>query len=197
MLTVAAIYAAYEAAQGDGYRDHLGASSIGAPCDRAIWYSWRWTTRARHTGRLLRLFQTGHMAEDRFIRDLRRIGVQVLPVDPDTGKQWEYRDETGHFGGSMDGVGLGFIEAPKTWHALEFKTHGAKSFAKLLDEGVAVSKPQHMAQMQVYMHLAGLDRCFYMAVNKDTDELYQERVAYDAETALRPSAAARCSRIVP
>jgi len=27
--------------------------------------------------------------------------------------------------------------------------------------------------MQVYMHLAGLDRAFYLAVNKNTDELYQ------------------------
>ena len=36
MPTVAAIYAAYEASQGDGYRNHLGASSIGAPCDRAV-----------------------------------------------------------------------------------------------------------------------------------------------------------------
>ena len=194
MPTVAAIYAAYEAEQGDGYRNHLGASGIGASCERAIWYSWRWTTRASHAGRLLRLFQTGHMAEDRFIHDLRRIGVQVMAVNPDTGKQWEYRDETGHFGGSMDGVGLGFPEATKTWHALEFKTHNAKSFAKLVKDGVAASKPMHMAQMQVYMHLAGLQRAFYLAVNKDTDELYQERIRYDAEAALR--LLAKASRII-
>jgi hypothetical protein len=53
--TVTAIYAAYEAAADNGYRAHLGASLIGTECERAIWYSFRWATRARHTGRLLRL----------------------------------------------------------------------------------------------------------------------------------------------
>ena len=183
--TVDAIYASYEAAQESGYRDHLGASGIGAECERAIWYSWRWTTRARYTGRLLRLFQSGHLAEARFCADLRRIGVTVLDIDPETGRQWNLRDATGHFGGSMDAVAIGFQEAPKTWHACEFKTHSAKSFAKLQKEGVEKSKPQHFAQMQVYMHLAGIERAFYLAVNKDTDELYQERIRYDAEAALR------------
>lgn len=184
--TIDAIYAAYEAAQESGYRDHLGASGIGAECERAIWYSWRWATRATHTGRLLRLFQTGHMAEARFVADLRRIGVTVLDVDPDNaGRQWNLRDESGHFGGSMDGVAIGFPEAPKTWHVCEFKTHSAKSFAKLQSDGVAKSKPQHYAQMQVYMHLAGLERAFYLAVCKDTDALYQERIHYDADAALR------------
>ena len=183
--TVDAIYADYEARQGNGYREHLGASLIGGPCDRAIWYSWRWATRARHAGRLLRLFDTGNLAEARFVADLRRVGVTVMDVDPDNGRQWNLRDESGHFGGSMDGVAIGFTEAPKAWHVCEFKTHSAKSFASLKKDGVAASKPQHFAQMQVYMHLAGIERAFYLAVNKDTDELYQERIRYDAEAALR------------
>lgn len=183
--TVSAIYAAYEARQEDGFRDHLGASGIGAECERAIWYSWRWATRARHTGRLLRLFQTGHLAEARFVSDLRKIGVTVMDVNPDTGRQWTLRDISGHFGGSMDAVGIGFPEAPKAWHVCEFKTHSAKSFAGLVKDGVEKSKPQHWAQMQVYMHLADIDRAFYLAVNKDTDELYQERIRRDQEAGLR------------
>lgn len=182
--TVDAIWASYEAAQESGYRDHLGASGIGAECERSIWYSFRWTTRARHTGRLLRLLQTGHLAEARFVADLRRIGVTVYEVDED-GKQFQFRDATGHFGGSCDGVGIGFPEAPKAWHVCEFKTHSAKSFAGLVKDGVAKAKPMHLAQMQVYMHLAGIERAFYLAVNKDTDALYQERIRYDAEAALR------------
>ena len=35
------------------------------------------------------------------------------------------------------------------------------------------------------MQLAGLDRAFYLAVCKDTDELYQERIRHDAEAGLR------------
>lgn len=190
-LTVSAILAAYETAQESGFRNHLGASGIGADCERAIWYSWRWTTRARHTGRLLRLFQTGHLAEARFLSDLRRIGVTVLDVDPKSGRQWNFRDASGHFGGSADGVGIGFLEAPKAWHICEFKTFSAKSYAALAKDGVVKSKPMHAAQMQVYMHLAGIEQAFYLAVNKDTDDLYQERLDYDADAAIRLMAKAK------
>ena len=85
--TVDAIYAAYEAAADDGYRDHLGASLIGAACERALWYSFRWATRARHAGRRLRLFETGYLAEARFVADLRRIGVTVLDLLFNTGPE--------------------------------------------------------------------------------------------------------------
>jgi len=183
--TVAAIYAAYEADADTGYRAHLGASLIGTECLRAIWYSFRWATRAQHTGRLLRLFDTGNLAEARFVADLRRVGVTVLDLDPASGRQWTLRDTGGHFGGSMDAVAIGLPEAPTTWHVCEFKTHSAKSFAKLKADGVAGSKPLHWAQMQAYMQLAGLDRAFYLAVCKDTDELYQERLHHDAEAGLR------------
>ena len=37
--TLTAIYADYEARQGDGFRDHLGASIIGKSCARALWYA--------------------------------------------------------------------------------------------------------------------------------------------------------------
>ena len=183
--TVSAIYSAYEAAADAGWREHLGASSIGTACERALWYSFRWASRARHTGRLLRLFETGNLAEARFVANLRRIGVTVLDLDPDTGRQWNLRDAGGHFGGSMDAVAVGFPEAPKAWHVCEFKTHGHNSFAKLLAEGVERSKPLHWVQMQAYMQLAGLDRAFYLAVNKNTDDLYAERIHADPEAAIR------------
>jgi predicted phage-related endonuclease len=41
----------------------------------------------------------------------------------------------------------------------------------------------HYAQMQVYMHLTGMTRALYFAVNKNTDELYTERVKYNKEHA--------------
>ncbi|WP_135470522.1 oxidoreductase [Crenalkalicoccus roseus] len=183
--TVDAIYAAYETAADAGWREHLGASLIGTECERALWYAFRWATRARHPGRLLRLFETGQREEARLVADLRRIGVTVLDTDPETGRQWALRDETGHFGGSMDAVAIGFAEAPRTWHVCEFKTHGARSFAELKRKGVAAAKPLHWAQMQAYMHLAGIERAFYLAVCKDTDELYQERVRRDPEAGAR------------
>ncbi|MEK9754929.1 MAG: PD-(D/E)XK nuclease family protein [Rhodospirillaceae bacterium] len=180
-----AIYAAYAARQDGGHRPHLGASLIGRECERDLWYRFRWALTVMFEGRMLRLFETGDHEEPRLVNDLRAIGCTVMEVDPETGRQWRVRDDTGHFGGSADGVGLGIPEAPKTWHLLEFKTHNDKSFKALTDKGVKASKPEHFAQMQVYMHLLGLERALYMAKNKNTDELHCERVHYDSAAALR------------
>jgi hypothetical protein len=174
-----AIFAAYEAQASSGFRAHLGASLIGKDCERALWFDFRWTTVRRHPGRLLRLFETGQLEETRLVRNLRSIGATVLEVDPETGRQIRVQAHGGHFGGSLDGIALGLPEAPKTWHVLEFKTHSAKSFNDLAAKGVRGSKPQHFAQMQTYMHLTGLTRAMYLAVCKDTDELYVERIEHD------------------
>ncbi|GAB4119044.1 MAG: hypothetical protein Kow00104_01200 [Rhodothalassiaceae bacterium] len=181
--TVEAIFAAYEAEAEDGLRPHLGASEIGRDCRRALWYGFRWAARAAFPGRILRLFETGQREEERLIRNLRRIGATVLDLDPETGRQWRVSALGNHFGGSLDAVALGIPEAPKTWHVVEFKTHSARSFAALRKDGVRTAKPDHFAQMQIYMHLAGLIRALYMAVCKDTDDLFTERVRAEGDVA--------------
>ena len=178
--TVAAIYAHYKrTGDAEPKRGYLGASIIGHPCERYLWYTFRQATKPEIDGRTYRLFETGDLAESRFVADLRAIGCEVHEKDPSTGQQFEVSALGGHFSGHMDGCARGIPEAPATWHVLEFKTHNAKSYAKLKKDGVAKSKPQHHAQMQAYMHLTGMTRALYLAVNKDTDELYAERVRYD------------------
>jgi hypothetical protein len=183
MDTIQKIWEARETEQKPSYRQHLGASLIGRACERAIWKTWRWVTIERHSGRLLRLFETGHLAEARIVSDLRLTGATVYDHDPETGQQFNLRDESGHFGGSMDGVAIGVLEAPEIWHVLEFKTHNQKSFDKLRKDGVKVSKPEHYAQMQTYMMLSSIEWAVYLAVCKNDDDLYFERVSYDADYA--------------
>lgn len=160
-------------------RPHLGASEIGKPCDRAIWYSFRWSTNKKFSGRILRLFNTGIREEARFLDELKAIGAEVYERDPETGNQFQFSAHGGHFGGSCDAVARGLPEAPKSWAVVEFKTHSAKSFADLEKNTVVKAKPEHFAQMQVYMGLADIDRALYLAVNKDTDELYSEWIHFD------------------
>lgn len=182
--TIRAVYAALESEQEREPRTYLGASVIGRPCARALWYDFRWCQRPTHShdGRLLRLLRRGHDAEAEMIADLRAAGVEVH-ADDGSGTQFGFTDLGGHFAGHMDGAALGLVEAPKTWHVVECKTHNAKSFAALVKDGVQKSKPEHYAQMQIYMHWSGMKRAYYLAENKDTSELYAERVKYDAETA--------------
>lgn len=175
------IYAALEAKR-EPPRAHLGASQIGHPCARWLWLSYRWAVIEKHKGRILRLFRRGQDEEARIIEDLRAAGLEISETD-DNGHQ--HRVSLGpHFGGSMDGIVLsGVPEAPAKRHVLEIKTHSKKSYDDLDKQGVEKSKPQHFAQMQVYMHLSGIDRALYVAICKDDDRIYTERVRYHKETA--------------
>jgi CRISPR/Cas system-associated exonuclease Cas4 (RecB family) len=167
--------------QDEGPREHLGASLIGRECERELWYSFRWAKVKKFDGRMKRLFNRGHREEGQMLKELKGIGAEVHAVDPDTKLQHRFRAIDGHFGGSCDGIGRGFPEGPKTWAIVEFKTHNDKSFTELVKKKVQEAKPEHYAQMQVYMGLAELTRALYLAVNKNNDELYSEWVHFDKE----------------
>jgi PD-(D/E)XK nuclease superfamily protein len=177
--TIESIYRTYED-QPQVERSYLGCSSFGNECDRALWYAFRWARAPEQfSGRMLRLFNTGHREEERLIADLRLAGCEVYIVDPESGQQFAVSGLGGHLRGHLDGVVMGLVEAPKTPHVLECKTHNMKSYVALLKDGVKHSKPGHYAQMQLYMRLEGLDRAFYLAQNKNDDSLYAERVHVD------------------
>lgn len=167
----------------DPFRTHLGASVIGQECGRAIWYGFHWATVPQFGGRLLRLFNRGHLEEGRFIAALLTIGVQIYQQD-ENGKQFRISDVGGHFGGSGDGVAIGIPDLPPgTPCLLEFKTHNDKSFKKLVTEGVRGAKFEHYVQMQTYMRKMGLAVALYGAVNKNDDDFHFEIVTLDTATA--------------
>lgn len=166
----------------DGFRHHLGASKIGAVCNRELWYSFHWAYRGEVEPRMLRLWNRGHLEEGRMVAMLLMIGVQVYQHDAN-GKQFRISDVDGHFGGSTDGVLVGVPDLPTVPVLGEFKTHNTKSFAALIADGLQDSKREHWIQMQLYMRKLVLSWGLYMAVNKDTDALHAELVAADAATA--------------
>lgn len=166
----------------DPPRLHLGASEIGKPCDRSLWYSFRWVTNKKYPGRILRLFSTGVRAEDRFFKELKNVGATVYDRSPDTGQQIKFESHGGHFGGSCDAVAQGLPYEPEKWAIVECKTHSSKSFNELAKLGVQKAKPEHYIQMQIYMGLSqGIERALYIAENKDNDDLYDEWVTFDRE----------------
>jgi hypothetical protein len=153
-------------------RPHMGCSQLGHPCDRWLWLSFRWAVQPKFPGRILRVFRRGQMEENTIISDLRAIGIDVRGT--------QTRVDFGcHVSGSLDGIAEhGVPEAKKTRHVLEFKTHSLKSFNDLEKQGLAMSKPEHYVQMQLYMHGTKIDRGLYLAVCKDDDRIYTERVQY-------------------
>ena len=182
-LTLSAIDKAIRTNAEKGHRRHLGASIIGRPCSREIWYKFRWVSAEDFDARMLRLFNRGHLEELRFVKWLQDAGIEVWQYQDDGKTQFRISDHHGHFGGSLDGVVRGLPDLKKDQPALlEFKTHSGKSFAKLLTEGLVKAKWEHYVQMQTYMYKMGLTVGLYCAINKDTDDLHLELVGYDERT---------------
>lgn len=157
-------------------RPHMGASTLGHPCDRWLWLSFRWAVIEEFDGRILRLFRRGNNEEATILADLELAGVKVETTQA-------HFTFGGHVSGSADAIVSNVPEAPKTRHIAEFKTHSEKSFNGVAKDGVRKAKPEHWVQMQVYMHGAGLDRALYVAINKNDDSYHIERVHYDKEAA--------------
>lgn len=160
-------------------RAHLGCSQLGHPCDRYLWLSFRWAIIEQFSGRILRVFRRGQREEETITADLRAIGVDV-------------RDSQArvHFGafvsGSVDGIAeSGVPEAPHKRHVVEYKTHSLKSFNDLEKSGVEAAKITHFVQMQLYMAGLEIDRALYVAVCKDDDRIYTERVRFQPEVAMK------------
>lgn len=175
--TLAAINSALEDGQELEHRSHLGASVLGKQCTREIWYGFRWASKERFEGRMLRLFERGQLEEPRFMSYLELIGCKVWPENPDTGNQWRVSFADGHGGGSADGIGMGIPDLPpETPFLTECKTHGEKSFKALEKEGLCQSKPEHFAQTQIYTVKLGLPAALYMGVCKNTDALHLELI---------------------
>lgn len=146
----------------DGHRNHLGASLIGDDCLRKLFYGFRWVKREKHSGRMLRLFQTGHREEARYLEYLVGIGFSISST------QERISDCNGHFGGSNDGEavynGVTFL--------LEFKTNGTgRGYNEVSELGVRRAKPKHWAQMCTYGFKRGIKYALYMIKNKNDDDL--------------------------
>lgn len=167
----------------DGFRSHMGASMLGRDCARSIWYSFYWYTESQFSGRMLRLFNRGHLEEGRFIAALLTIGALVIQHD-ESGNQFRIQSSGGHVGGSGDGIGARIPDLyPNVWALYEFKTGNEKNYSKLIEDGVREVKWEHYVQMNIYMYKMGLPVALYMSVNKNDDNIHAELIQQDAAIA--------------
>src|SRR5882757_5949485 len=165
-----------------GHRKHLGASELGEECWRKLWYSFRWTKRQVHDGRVLRLFNVGHSAEARFISYLRGIGFEVKEFD-ENGKQFRISGANGHYGGSLDGL----CKAPARYGISEnvvllneFKTNGTGSgFENVSKQTLIKAKPKHWAQVCQYGAKNKIRYCLYLIENKNDSSIIVKIVELD------------------
>ncbi len=175
-------------------RTYLGASRLGAACERQLQYEFAGAPvdPGRETdGRMLRVFERGHVMEDCMAAWLRAAGFD-LRTRNDAGEQWGFSALDGRLQGHVDGV---LVAGPDLGHdsgypALwENKCLGAKSWRELERHRLAVAKPVYAAQVALYQAYLELHAhpALFTAVNADTMEVYAELVPFDAALAQRMS----------
>lgn len=176
-------------------RNYLGASAIGDECLRKVQLQYM-GKEPEVSAQQLRTFDIGHCLEDLVIQWLRIAGFYVITRN-ENGEQFGFSTADGKLQGHVDGIIQGFPKkfvdgagtSPTAPWLLEIKTMNNKSWNDTKKHEVLVSKPIYYAQVQLYMaYMAGaMERCLFVALNKDTSELYFEVIAFDSEAAQKYS----------
>lgn len=180
-----------QARAAEARRTYLGASRLGVECTRALQYEYADApvdTGRDVPGRMLRIFERGHVIEACMVRWLRGAGFD-LRTRQDDGTQFGFSALDGRLRGHVDGVlvaGPDGYDYPALW---ECKCLGAKSWRDLHKHKLAVAKPVYAAQVAMYQAYLGLHErpALFTAINADTMEIYAERVPFDGALAQRMS----------
>ncbi len=172
-------------------RSYLGASRLGVSCERALQYEFAKAPvdpGREHPGRLLRIFERGHLSEESMIQWMRQAGFDLRTTKPN-GEQFGFAALDGRLAGHIDGVivdGPYGFKYPALW---ENKCLGSKSWRDLEKNKLAISKPIYHAQVVLYQAYLELHEnpAVFTAVNADSMEIYTELVPFDAALAQRMS----------
>jgi hypothetical protein len=172
-------------------RTYLGASRLGVSCERALQYEFIQApvdSGRNHSGRLLRIFERGHLNEDSMIQWLGHAGFDLKTTKPNGG-QFGFSALNGRLQGHIDGVIVAGPEGFKYPALWENKCLGSKSWRDLEKNKLAISKPIYHAQVVLYQAYLELHEnpAIFTAINADTMEIYAELVPFDAVLAQRMS----------
>ena len=179
-------------------RDYLGASRLGVSCNRALQFEYTDTPKdedQNFTGRILKIFQAGHVFEELMIKWLRQAGLDLV-THKQNGDQFGFTVAGGKVKGHIDGVIIGAPEDLSFTFPMLFecKSLNDKSWKDVVKKGLAASKPIYAAQIaiyQAYMESSIVGICknpaLFAAINKDTAEVYFELIDFDQELAQKMS----------
>lgn len=177
----------------------MGASSIGEDCERKTWLAFHWAMKDDISGKSNLIFGIGSTLEDLMGELLERktdtatimsksLTANGLDIKY-TGKEQIKVEVSPHFVVMPDGIIFsGVPTAEDTIHVWENKTSNNRHFNDLKKNGVRAAQPKHYSQMQIEMYGASMflgkrvERALYTSINKDSAEVYAERIDRDEET---------------
>ena len=169
-------------------RTYLGMSALGDECSRRLWYNFHDPLPQDFDAATLKRFADGHASEDVLVNRIRAVhGVSLMAVDPTTGRQWALEDFGGRLRGHMDGVVIGLLQAPKTWHVFEAKSANEKSFAKLTKlkaekgekDALRAWNPTYWAQAILYLGYSEMTRHWLVCCTPGARDWISVRTEFD------------------
>jgi len=176
------IRAAVEArAKQEKRRYYIGASSVGAECERQCLFNHVHASDDNHSADTLFRFEDGHRTEDLIAERIRLVdGVELFTHKPD-GSQFGFSALNGHFRGHIDGVIKGHpeLDEPAIWECKATSEKNFRAFKRLKEkrrhEDVLLKWNEvYYGQAMLYCHFFDLDY-HYLSVatpgGRDLDDL--------------------------
>ncbi len=178
-------------ANGETRRKYIGASSIGKPCARQLYYEYNGYERKPFPPEAVLRFEDGHRTEALTIERLQMVPDLELWTRDEAGNQIGFSDFDGQFKGHVDGIIRGISAAPKNPHVLEIKCCAEKRYrefqnakAKFGSKGALKEFDKtYFAQAQVYCHYFKLDRHYLVVATAGGRDYDSCRTEYDREAA--------------
>jgi hypothetical protein len=157
------------AKQSDEPRNYIGASAIGNPCERAIWYGLNKPESKFIDPKLKLTFEIGKRLES-LLLDILSHSFALFNS--------EFKEKTYPlFKGTIDAI----FRINDQDYILEIKSANDSSFNIFKKKGVRLWYPEYYDQIQSYMGMSGIHRCYLLAINKNTSELHDELIIFDEQ----------------
>lgn len=151
-------------------RNKLHPSTIGM-CQRRIALDMLMVPTPLDQPRAQRIFDNGHALHARYEHLFAEMGILV---------QAEMKIEREHISGHTDAwIKIkNFAYPDGEDYLVELKSASNKSFQRMVEGNLP--KEEHYAQLMFYLHLTGIQKGIILVENKDTQELWEYAVQYDA-----------------
>jgi len=185
--TIAAVMDQMQKDHHTELRGYVQCSGLGSSCERQLQYQFWWASQEIHPASTLMKFDDGHRTEDLTNKRFKATpGVDLRPFGPD-GRQWGVASLSGHLRGHLDGLVLGLLEAPKTWHVYEVKCVGDARMRKLErllvkhgeKEALKEWSKVYYTQAQLYMGLTKLKRHYLVCCTAGGRDMISVRTNFN------------------
>src|SRR5580698_1461379 len=122
-------------------RDYIGASSIGSPCMRQLWYEFKQFPKEEASNKTKRTWEIGKRLEALVI-----LWVQLAGKNVSLRSYYFLDEEFPYFQGHLDGLILNYEGEPV--EILEIKTAKDASFNQFVKNGLKKWQPKYYDQIQ-------------------------------------------------